>query len=233
MTKFHFFKLLGGIDEKIIEEVSNVPFKKHRKLTSITAIAACTLILFGTFIGYKILHKNATNNTTDKSIAQNIVIEPTPDAMTLEQLLDTAKVNKIVPLHSTAKLGGKLKIVTKKQWKGKYGTEDFVDIRKNKYLFSYGTYYKKNKILYGMLNLKLSTNKIIQIIVHDKSILYHPYTNLKTTLIGNYEVAICQKGISNWGAIIYGNNDIFYVFETHYPHTKKQFLKLLLEILTY
>lgn len=231
MTKLQFFKELGNIDKQIIEEVSTVPYKKHRNPVYVVAVVACVLIVFGVFVSYKISHENIKHNPADNLITQNTATEPTPTIITFEQLLDRAKINKIPPLYSTSKLWMDLKPVSEKKWEKRYGLDNFVKLHEREYKFSYS--YKKKKVWCGLLSLKLSKKKVVDMKVHEKNMLYNPYTNLKTTFIGDYEVAICQKGISNWGAIIYGDNDIIYVFERSTERTKKQFLKLLLEILEY
>ena len=220
MTSFQLFEAIGNIDDALITEVSNSSYKKTKKFYTISVIAACAILTICIFANYKKIHQSNIDNQVNEIVYQT----PTETTNKKEKaVVDNVVINKIDSLYSNAKFGGKLKEVSERQWHKQYGTEDFLKAHKKKYKLSFSD---TNEILYGVVELELSKNQIVEIITSNEEMLDSSYKELKKSLIGNIEVAICKINNGNFCAIFYGDNSV-YTIEGDDKMNKNQFVLLL------
>ncbi len=230
MTSFQLFEAIGNIDELLISEVNNTSYKKQRKIYTTVVLAACAMLAICIFAKREKIYQNHTTSQVHE-IANHTSTETPQGKESEKKAVDNVVINKIDSLYSKAKLGGRLKEVSEKQWQKQYGTEDFLEAHKKKYELSYS---KTKEILYGVVRLELSKNHVIQILVNDGEMLDSSFKELKTTPIGNNEVAICrinsENDDGNFCAIINGDNAVYTIEESD-DITENQFVLLLNEIL--
>ena len=224
MTSFQLFEAIGKIDDTLIEEVSNSSYKKTKKFYTISVVAVCAVLAICVFANYEKIHQNNTDNQVHEIIYQT----PTETTNKREkEAVDNVVINKIDSLYSNAKFGGKLKEVSERQWQKQYGTEDFLKSYKKKYKFSFSD---AKIILYGVLELELPNNQVVEILASNGEMLDSSFKELKKTLIGNSKVAICKINNGNFCAIVYGENAV-YTIEGSDKMNKNQFIMLLKKIL--
>lgn len=224
MTSFQLFEVIGNIDDMLISEVSNSSYRKQNKIYTISVLAACAMLAICIFANYEKIYQSNNDNQVHEIIYQTST-ETTNKRE--KQAVDNVVINKIDSLYSNAKFGGKLTEVSERQWKKQYGTEDFLKAQKKKYKFSFSD---SKKILYGVVELELSNNKVVDILANDEKMLDSSFKELKKTLIGNSEVAICKINNGNFCAIVYGNNAV-YTIEGDDKIAINQFIMLLKRIL--
>lgn len=229
MTSFQLFEAIGNIDELLISEVNNKSNKKQRKIYTAVVLAACAMLAICIFPKWEKIYQNHTGSQVHE-IADQTPTETPQGKESEKKALDNVVINNIDSLHSKAKFGGRLKEVSEKQWQKQYGTEDFLEAHKKKYELSYS---KTKEILYGVVSLELSKNHVVQILVNDGEMLDSSFKELKTTRIGNNEVAICrinnENDDGNFCAIINGDKAIYTIEESD-EITENQFVLLLKEI---
>lgn len=222
MTSFQLFEAIGNIDDALIAEVSNLSYKKQKKIYTISVLAACAVLAICVFANYEKIHQNNTDNQVHEIVYQT----PTETTNKREkEAVDNVVINKIDSLYSNAKFGGKLKEVSERQWQKQYGTEDFLKAHKKKYKFSFSD---AQKILYGVVELELPNNQVIDIIASNGEMLDSSFKELKKSLIGNSEVAICKINNGNFCAIVYGDNAVYTIDgDDKIAKTESQFVSLL------
>lgn len=224
MTSFQLFEAIGNVDDTLIAEVSNSSFKKTKKFYTISVLATCAVLAICIFANYEKIHQSNADNQVHEIIYQT----PTETTNKREkEAVDNVVINKIDSLYSNAKFGGKLKEVSERQWQKQYGTEDFLKSYKKKYKFSFSD---AKIILYGVLELELPNNQVVEILASNGEMLDSSFKELKKTLIGNSEVAICKINNGNFCAIVYGKNAV-YTIEGDEKMNKNQFIMLLKKIL--
>ena len=225
MTSFQLFEAIGNIDDTLIAEVSNSSFNKTKKFYTISVLAACAVLAICVFANFEKIHQINTDNRANEIVYQTPTVTLQGNAR--EEAIDNVVINKIDSLYSNAKFGGKLKQVSERQWQKQYGTEDFLKAHKKKYKFSFSD---AKKILYGVVELELPNNQVVDIIASNGEMLDSSFKELKKTLIGNSEVAICKINNGNFCAIVYGKNAV-YTIEGDEKMNKNQFIMLLKKIL--
>lgn len=229
MTSFQLFEAIGNIDELLISEVNNKSYKKQREIYTTVVVTACAMLAIFIFAKREQIYQNHTGSQVHE-IADHTPTETPQGKESEKKALDNVVINNIDSLHSKAKFGGRLKEVSEKQWQKQYGTEDFLEAHKKKYELSYS---KTKEILYGVVSLELSKNHVVQILVNDGEMLDSSFKELKTTRIGNNEVAICrinnENDDGNFCAIINGDNAVYTIEESD-EITENQFVVLLKEI---
>ena len=224
MTSFQLFEAIGNVDDTLIAEVSNSSFKKTKKFYTISVLATCAVLAICIFANYEKIHQSNADNQVHEIIYQT----PTETTNKREkEAVDNVVINKIDSLYSNAKFGGKLKEVSERQWQKQYGTEDFLKSYKKKYKFSFSD---AKIILYGVLELELPNNQVVEILASNGEMLDSSFKELKKTLIGNSKVAICKINNGNFCAIVYGENAV-YTIEGSDKMNKNQFIMLLKKIL--
>ncbi len=223
MTSFQLFEAIGNIDDALIAEVSNSSYKKTKKFYTISVVAVCTVLAICVFANYEKIHQS--NNQVHEIVYQT----PTETTNKREkEAVDNVVINKIDSLYSNAKFGGKLKEVSERQWQKQYGTEDFLKAHKKKYKFSFSD---AQKILYGVVELELPNNQVVEIMTSNGEMLDSSYNELKKSLIGNSEVAICKINNGNFCAIVYGDNAVYTIEgDDKIAKTESQFVSLLKKI---
>ncbi len=228
MTSFQLFEAIGDIDDELIAEVSNSSYKKQKKIYTVSVLAACAMLAICIFVNQEKIHQiNSDNRANENEIVYNTPTE-TLQVKAIEEAVDNVVINKIDSLYSNAKFGGKLKEVSVIQWQKQYGTEDFLEAHKRKYKLSFSN---TKEILYGVVELELSKDQVVEIRADDGKMLDSSYKELKKTLIGNNEVAICKINNSNYCAIATGDNAT-YTIEVN-DVTLKQFVSMLKSIFEY
>lgn len=229
MTSFQLFEAIGTIDELLISEVNNTSYKKQRKIYTTVVLAACAMLAICIFANREKIHQNHTGSQVHE-IVDHTPTETPQGKESEKKAVDNVVINKIDSLHSNAKFGGRLKAVSERQWQKQYGMEDFLKAHKTKYELSYS---KTKEILYGVVRLELSKNNVVEILVNDEEMLDSSLKELKTTLIGNDEVAICkinnENDDGNFCAIVNGDNAVYTIEESD-EITENQFVFLLKEI---
>ncbi len=225
MTSFQLFEAIGSIDDTLIAEVSNSSYKKQKKIYTISVLATCAVLAICVFANYEKIHQINTDNRTNEIVYHTPTV--TLQGNSREEAIDNVVINKIDSLYSNAKFGGKLKEVSERQWQKQYGTEDFLKAYKKKYKFSFSD---AKKILYGVVELELPNNQVVEILVSNGEMLDSSFKELKKTLIGNSEVAICKMNNRNFCAIVYGENAV-YTIEGDDKMNKNQFIMLLKKFL--
>lgn len=225
MTSFQLFEAIGNIDDTLIAEVSNSSFKKTKKFYTISVLAACAVLAICVFANQYKIHQINTDTRANKIEYHTPTVTQQGNAR--EEAIDNVVINKIDSLYSNAKFGGKLKEVSERQWQKQYGTEDFLKAYKKKYKFSFSD---AKKILYGVVELELPNNRVVEILASNGEMLDSSFKELKKTLISNSEVAICKINNGNFCAIVYGKNAV-YTIEGSDKMNKNQFIMLLKKIL--
>ncbi len=227
MTSYQLFEAIGDIEDELIEEVCNSSYKnkKQNKIYTVLVLAACAMLVICIFSNQEKIRQNNKGNQVHE-----IVYYTTTETLQRKERekgsVDNVIINKIESLYSNEKFGGELKEASEIQWQKKYGTEDFLMTRKKKYKFSFSD---ANKILYGVVELELSNNKVVEIIADDEEMLDSSFKGLKKTLIGNSEVAICKINNGNFCAIVEGSNAV-YTIEGDDKISENQFVLLLKKI---
>lgn len=226
MTSFQLFEAIGDIDDELITEVSNTSYKKHRNILAMTALVACVMLAVGIFAIQGVIHQN--NN-----LYKTVENPPTQTSQEIDSSVDNVVINQIDSLHSNAKFGGRLKTVSEDQWQKQYGTEDFLSAHEKKYSLSFSN---TQEVLYGVVELELPKNQVVEIKVNDVEMLDSSFKELNKTTIGNYEVAICrintENNDGNYCAIVKGDNAV-YTIEDSDEITENQFVLHLKEIFEY
>ena len=224
MTSFQLFEAIGNIDDTLIAEVSNSSYKKQKKIYTISVLAACAVLAICVFAN----HEKIRQSNIDNQVHEIIYQTPTETTNKSEkEAVDNVVINKIDSLYSNAKFGGKLTEVSERQWQKQYGTEDFLKAHKKKYKLSFSD---AKKILYGVVELELPNNRVVEILASNGEMLDSSFKELKKTLIGNSKVAICKINNGNFCAIVYGENAV-YTIEGSDKMNKNQFIMLLKKIL--
>ena len=224
MTSFQLFEAIGNIDDTLIAEVSNSSYKKQKKIYTISVLAACAVLAICVFAN----HEKIRQSNIDNQVHEIIYQTPTETTNKREkEAVDNVVINKIDSLYSNAKFGGKLTEVSERQWQKQYGTEDFLKAHKKKYKLSFSD---AKKILYGVVELELPNNRVVEILASNGEMLDSSFKELKKTLIGNSKVAICKINNGNFCAIVYGENAV-YTIEGSDKMNKNQFIMLLKKIL--
>lgn len=226
MTSFQLFEAIGNIDDTLIAEINNSSYKRQSKICAVAVLAACAMLAVCVFVNRDKLHQNQMGDQMNE-IVDHAPTETQQGKEGEKNAVDNVVINKIDSLYSKAKFGGRLKAVSKSQWRKQYGMEDFLEAHKKKYELSYS---KTKEILYGVLKLELSKNQVVEIMVNDGEMLDSSFKELKKTLIGNNEVAICKiNNDGNFCAIVNGDNAVYTIEESD-EITENQFVLLLKEI---
>ena len=223
MTSLQLFEAIGNIDDALIEEVGNSSVKKQKKIYTIAVLAACAMLTICIFANQEKIYKSKNNQVHE--IVYQLPTETTNKRE--KESVDNVVINKIDSLYSNAKFGGKLKEVSERQWQKQYGSEDFLKAHHVNYKLSLSN---SNEVLYGVVELELSKNQVVEIIAANGEMLDSSYKKLKKTLIGKYEVAICKINSGNYCAIVYGDNAV-YTIEGDDEISENQFVLLIKKIL--
>ena len=228
MTSLQLFKAIGDIDDELITEASKTHNKQHKNTLAMTALIACIMLAVCLFTSQKVMQQNNSFYNIYKTVEKT----STETSQKIDSSVDNIVINNIDSLYSNKKFGGKLKEVSENRWQKQYGAEDFLKTHKKKYNLSFSD---TQKVLYGVVELELSKNKVIEIKAADGKMLDSSFKKLNKTTIGNYKVAICKLCSENNGrnycAIVNGGNAVYTIEENEM--TFKEFVLLLKEIFEY
>lgn len=227
MTSFQLFEAIGNIDDILIEEACNSMYKKSRKAILLVSKAACAIIIISIIVNQVISRQNYVDND-EYNVAEKLPQE-TPVLKDEDQEVhnDNIQINEINSLYSNAKFGGRLKVVSAKEWQKQYGIEAFLKNHNVEYLLSFSN---DDKVLYGVLNVELP-NDNLEIRVSDSAMIDSSIDNLQTTKIGNINVAICRiitGDEGNYCAIFEGEKTVYTIERSNI--SQEHFIMLLQDL---
>jgi len=227
MTSFQLFEAIGNIDDILIEEACNSMYKKSRRVILLVSTVACAMIIISIIVNQAVSRPYNVGND-EYSVAEKLPQEtPVLKDEVQELYNDNIEINEINSLYSNAKFGGRLKVVSAKEWKKQYGIEAFLNNHNVEYLLSFSN---DEKILYGVLNVELPDNNL-QLRVSDRAMIDSSIDNLKTTVIGNVDVAICRiiaGDEGNYCAIYEGEKAVYTIEQSDI--SQEHFIMLLEEL---
>lgn len=225
---YQLWETIGGVDEKLIYETQEYSEIKQRKLKNLIlglSVAACVMLCVLSFnIVKHITSKNVyikekhrvqidknnpnISSKTGKSStneANSNVLEPSVQPSENKKV----EINRGCNYFNT-KYGGTIKRVTKQIWSEKFDNDIFKCNSDTKYFLSYS---KKNKVLYGMLEIKIKDNETVTVLVGKNAMIDSGYKQLSKTNINGVDIAICAiEGGQNYGAI-YSKGHVVYTIE--------------------
>ena len=97
MTSYQLFETIGDIDDELIEEVSNLSYKKQNKIYTVAVLAACAMLVICLFSYQEKIHQNNKGNQVNE-IAYHTTTETLQGKDIEKGSVDNVIINKMQSL---------------------------------------------------------------------------------------------------------------------------------------